>query len=93
MNAAKKSDDGDEPRSADPPAGPLAPLLVDSAGAARLLGGISRSHFAGLHAGGRLPLPIRLGRRVMWSVGELERWVQVGCPSRERWEAMREAEA
>lgn len=38
---------------------------------------------------GRLPWPVRLGRSVRWRADEIEAWIEAGCPTRERWEAMR----
>ena len=53
--------------------------------------GVSERHVWALHASGRLPKPVRLGRCVRWRREELLAWVEAGCPSRDRWEAMREA--
>lgn len=60
--------------------------LLLSADAAATLLGVGRSHFYGLHSSGRLgPMPIRLGRRTLWSRQELEEWVKCGCPGRQQW--------
>ena len=67
------------------------PLLL-SAGQAAALCGVSRRTWWALHAAGRTPLPVRLGRRTLWRVagpGGLEAWVAAGCPPRDRWEAAR----
>ena len=61
------------------------PLLLPADEAARLLG-ISRGHLYKLHASGRLPEPVRLGRAVRWSRRELEDWLAAGAPSRAQWE-------
>jgi len=66
----------------------VAPLLLDTKRAAQMIG-VSRSLFLSMHDSGRIPLPTRLGRRVLWRVAELEAWVEAGCPPRIRWEAMR----
>jgi excisionase family DNA binding protein len=50
-------------------------LLVDAAGAARILG-ISRRHVEDLHRERRLPPPIRLGRSVRFSVESLRQFVE-----------------
>jgi predicted DNA-binding transcriptional regulator AlpA len=60
------------------------PLLVDAKAAAKLLG-ISPRHLLGMHSSGRLPLPVRLGRRRLWRVAELTAWVAADCPVREKW--------
>jgi predicted DNA-binding transcriptional regulator AlpA len=65
---------------------PAAALLVDAREAARLLG-IARSSFWSLHAAGRVPAPVKLGRRTLWRVIELSAWTQAGCPPRDRWAA------
>ena len=35
---------------------------------------------------GLLPAPRRLGRSVRWVRDEIQLWVQLGCPSRERFD-------
>ena len=61
-------------------------LLLSAPDAATLLG-IGSSHFWGLHSSGRLgPLPIKLGRRTLWIRRDLEKWTDVGCPSRKQWQ-------
>jgi len=60
-------------------------LLLDSTAAARLLG-LGRSTFWRLHSAGRVPLPVRLGRRTLWRAEELRKWVEAGCPPRGQWE-------
>lgn len=68
----------------------LAPILVDADDAAALLG-VSRGHFLNMDRSGRLgPQPIKLGRCTRWSRAELERWAEVGCPTRSEWTAMQE---
>jgi len=64
------------------------PLLLSAVETAALLG-IARSHLYALHSSGRLPIPIKLGRRSLWRKNELEAWVQAGCPARSRWAAMK----
>ena len=62
-------------------------LLLSTEDAAKLIG-VGRTHFYALHTSGRLgPLPVRLGKRTLWSRAELEDWVSSGCPSREQWQA------
>jgi len=63
------------------------PLLLSAVEVAAMLG-IGRSHLYGLHASGRLPLPVKLGRRSLWRRDELAAWVQAGCPSRSKWVAL-----
>lgn len=61
------------------------PLLLSAADAGRVLG-ISERHFYGLHSTGRLgPLPVKLGKRTLWSRIELEEWVASKCPCRQDW--------
>lgn len=40
-----------------------------------------------LLASGRIPAPLRLSRSVRWRMDLIDRWVELGCPSRERFEA------
>ena len=60
-------------------------ILLSAAEVAGLLG-VSLRHFYGLLSSGRVgPLPVRLGRCIRWRRGEIEQWVQAGCPGRETW--------
>ena len=65
----------------------VAPLLVGAEDAAKLLG-LSRRTFERLLGTGRIPRPIRLGRRRLWRVAELQAWTDSDCPACERWEIM-----
>ena len=63
------------------------PLLVKPADAARLLG-MSRSTLDKLEASGVIgPRPIRFGGKVLWSLTELRKWIEAGCPGRVEWNA------
>ncbi|MHC4658541.1 MAG: helix-turn-helix transcriptional regulator [Planctomycetota bacterium] len=62
-------------------------LLVSASTASKLIG-VSRSHFYGLHSSGRLgPMPVKLGKRSLWSRQELADWTARRCPARDRWQA------
>ena len=68
------------------------PALIDAAGLAQMLS-CSRRHIANLDASGRLPLAIRLGSRCKrWRVDEIQAWILADCPSRDRWNVMRETD-
>jgi len=60
------------------------PRLIDANGAA-LLCGVSVRFWHQLDSAGRVPKPMRLGRRCLWSLEEIDSWVRAGCPTRERW--------
>lgn len=61
------------------------PLLLTTDQAARLLG-IGRTSLYSMHTTDRLgPMPVRLGRRILWRHEELKRWVDAGCPPRRQW--------
>lgn len=75
---------------------PLAPkrprklprLVVDAKRLAKLLGlGVRtiRTH----DAGGKIPAPIRIGGRVVWSIDEIRAWLRAGAPDRATWTAIR----
>lgn len=66
----------------------LAPGLVDARGAASFCG-VSRAHWMAMHSAGRVPLPIHLGRRRLWSVADLGNWIAADCPERADWEALK----
>lgn len=60
-------------------------LLVNINQAAKLIG-VGRTLFYSMHTNGQLgPSPVRFGRRILWRVDELTRWVQAGCPKRQEW--------
>lgn len=71
----------------DATAPPPAPLAVGAADAARMIG-LSRSSWLGLVSSGRAPGAIRLGRRLVWRVGELSDWLKAGAPNRDAWDRM-----
>lgn len=73
-----------------PPPAPIGspqPLLCDVDEVAFLLN-ISRATAWKLDSTGRIPRPIRLGRRTLWSRSELDAWVAAGAPLRDRWESL-----
>ena len=61
------------------------PILLDAEEVGLILN-LSRATVYRLNAEGRLPRPVHLGRSTRWRREELVQWVQIGCPSRERWE-------
>ncbi len=63
------------------------PRLIDANGAA-LLCGVSVRFWHQLDSAGRVPKPMRLGRRCLWSLEELDRWIAAGCPERGKWALM-----
>lgn len=64
-------------------------IALPAADVAKLLD-VSERHVWALHASGRLPRPIRLGRAVRWSADELRDWLAAGAPSRDAWERAKE---
>lgn len=48
---------------------------------------ISQRQVWKLYSAARLPEPVRLGRCVRWRQADIDEWVRLGCPSRERFEA------
>lgn len=60
-------------------------LLISAADTAKMLG-LSRTKFYELHSAGRVPMPIKFDKRVLWRVDELKAWVNAGCPARIQWE-------
>ncbi len=57
----------------------IRPILLSAIEAARLLR-IGKSLFYSLRSEGRLPQPIKLGTRVLWSKEIIEQWIRDGCP-------------
>lgn len=70
----------------------LEPLLLNAKQAAKVLG-ISRSKLYSMHSAGLVPMPLTLGQgSIRWSVEELKNWTRAGCPSRQRWETIKETQ-
>lgn len=62
-------------------------LLLAGAERVAMMLDVSERLIRQMDASGRLgPMPISLGRRKLWSVAELARWVRSGCPERQRWQ-------
>jgi predicted DNA-binding transcriptional regulator AlpA len=66
----------------------IEPLAVDARAAARLCS-VSRSLWFVMDSAGQVPEGVRLGRRRVWPLAELRAWLAAGCPSRDRWQAIR----
>lgn len=80
---------------ADPPARkrrrrPLLPLVVDARRLAKLLCAALRT-VRSWDAAGKLPMPLRIGGRVVWRVAEIKAWLAAGAPDRATWEARKAA--
>jgi excisionase family DNA binding protein len=63
------------------------PLLLTARQAAALCGTSLRT-WRTWDAAGKIPRPVRIGRRVLWRSEELKAWVAAGCPRREQWETL-----
>lgn len=64
-------------------------LLVSRREAAEMLGICTRS-WDRLVAALKTPEPIRLGGRILWRVSDLEEWVRLGRPDRNRFEVLKD---
>ena len=58
--------------------------LIDSREAAKLLK-VSTRTLWGMQTTGKMPPPIRIGRAVRWSLDELKKWIEAGCPVDPAW--------
>jgi predicted DNA-binding transcriptional regulator AlpA len=65
------------------------PLLLPAHHAAAVCGTSARTWRA-WDVAGKIPAPIRIGRRTFWRAEDLRDWVAAGCPDRLTWEALRE---
>ena len=71
---------------------------MSSASGAELIGavdaaamcGVGRTHWYEMRRAGRVPLPHRLGRRVLWNVTELRAWIAAGLPPLHQWNRIKE---
>lgn len=63
----------------------LAPLMLNAAGSARLIG-VSKATWARMDSAGKVPDPVRLSSGcVRWRVADLTDWINAGCPPRAEW--------
>lgn len=67
----------------------VTPVLLDYKQSAQLCG-IKKSLWYTLNSSGKIPSPVRLGKRTLWVRSELLEWIAIGCPSREKWEKINE---
>lgn len=51
---------------------------------------VSRRKIWAMHAVGAIPEPVRMGRAVRWRSADIELWVRLGCPNRDRFGAAKE---
>jgi excisionase family DNA binding protein len=65
----------------------IKPMLISISDAIKLCG-ISRSTFYCLMNSGKTPEPVKLGKRVLFNKKEFERWIELKCPPRSKWEVM-----
>ena len=42
------------------------------------------------HSTGKIPQPVRIGRKTLWRPEELKDWIAAGCPDRETWNILRQ---
>lgn len=47
---------------------------------------ISRRQVWKLLSSGRIPAPVRLSRSVRWRADDIDQWIRLGCPNREKFE-------
>ncbi len=47
---------------------------------------VSTRHVWSLLSSGRLPEPVRVGRSVRWRADDIDQWIRLGCPNREKFE-------
>lgn len=62
-------------------------LISDRVAAA--LAGVSRAHWHRLRAAGKIPGETRLGRKVLYNRAEIVAWINLRCPDRKSFEAIR----
>ncbi|MBN9518546.1 helix-turn-helix domain-containing protein [bacterium] len=72
----------------DAPPAPAAdaPLVADAKRLSRLLG-VGLRTVRTWDAAGKLPIPLRIGGKVVWRLDELRSWLAAGAPDRAEWTA------
>jgi len=51
---------------------------------------LSKRQIFRLNSCGKIPASVKIGGAVRWRLSDLERWIALGCPSREEFEARME---
>ncbi len=77
----------DTPLCVPPAVQAVEPLLIPRKSVAALIG-CSEDHVDRLRAAGKMPAPLKLGRKILWRADELRAWVSASCPDLETWSAM-----
>jgi predicted DNA-binding transcriptional regulator AlpA len=67
---------------------PSTPLLLTASEAAAMLR-VKERTWRTWDAMGRIPKPIRIGRKPFWRPEDIKAWIAVGCPDRETWEVLK----
>jgi predicted DNA-binding transcriptional regulator AlpA len=49
--------------------------------------GVSEATWWRQHSAGKVPAPVKIGRRTLWDRDELRAWLAAGCPDRKTWQA------
>jgi predicted DNA-binding transcriptional regulator AlpA len=65
-------------------------MLIDAIEVARIVGHSLR-FVRRLDASGMMPAGIRIRRSVRWRRAEIVAWVDAGCPTRAKWDALQSA--
>jgi predicted DNA-binding transcriptional regulator AlpA len=84
-----RPEDAKKPTDAAAVCDRASPLLLDAHHAAAVCGTSARTWRA-WDVAGKIPAPVRIGRRTFWRLEELQSWVAAGCPDRLTREALRE---
>lgn len=50
--------------------------------------GLSKAAWYKAHASGKVPRPVKIGGATRWRRDELVRWIEAGCPARDKWDTM-----
>jgi len=53
---------------------------------------LSKRQIFRLNSCGKMPVPIRIGGSVRWVNSTIQSWIDMGCPDRQSFEAMRGGE-
>lgn len=65
-----------------------APLTVDAKRLAKRLS-VGVRTIRTWDAAGKLPAPVRIGGKVLWSLGEIRAWIEAGTPDRVTWQSIK----
>jgi predicted DNA-binding transcriptional regulator AlpA len=39
---------------------------------------------------GKIPAPLKIGKKLLWRIDEIKEWLNAGAPGRQKWESIKD---